>query len=504
MCYLSKGSLSGILAALFTYGCYFGIRSMLDLGLTFYTCTTHRSLHIFTNKVAIAYRQTPLVIPESGKNVCPFKFNDYLPCHDVSHVKALLPALDLSRREELERHCPPLEKLKGGQNWVHEKDQPWWFPVGGTHFKHRGADYLRGNITTDDTGDLRSAGVVQVLDVGCGVASFSAYLLPLDIQTMSFASKGGHENQIRFALERGAGAGAMTAAIATKQLPYPSSSSEMVYCSRCHVDWHENDGILLKEVNRLLRDGYFVYSAPPSYRKDKDCPLICDKFVNMNSAMCWKLIAREVQAAIWVKRENESCPVRNKEMKQINICDTVDEVKVETIMENSTEKMHTKRRITEEEFSSDTIFWQNQVVHYWNLMNINEIYTRNVMNMNAFIGGLSMPLNSMPVWLINIVPINKQVMDPSEVGWTKGFVIIRDEESVTSRVRDLAPKFLWEVELHVLENKEKKIENCTNMQRLRSFGQLIKLCLHPRCLPQVTCKPEDRKPQTVFKRLLVP
>lgn len=40
----------------------------------------------------------------------------------------------------------------------------------------------------------------------------------------------------------------------------------------------------------------------------------------------------------------------------------------------------------------------------------------------------------------------------------QGFVIIRDEESITSRVRDLASKFPWEVESHVLENKEKKIE----------------------------------------------
>ena len=107
-------------------------------------------------------------------------------------------------------------------------------------------------MITDDTGDLRSAGVVQVLDVGCGVASFSAYLLPLDIQTMSFAPKDGHENQIQFALERGIGA--MTAAIATKQLPYPSSSFEMVHCSRCRVDWHENGMVLeqwhLKIVHR--------------------------------------------------------------------------------------------------------------------------------------------------------------------------------------------------------------------------------------------------------------
>ena len=93
-------------------------------------------------------------------------------------------------------------------------------------------------MITNDTGDLRSAGVYQVLDVGCGVASFSAYLLPLDIQTMSFAPKDGHENQIQFALERGIGA--MISALGTKQLPYPSHSFEMVHCSRCRVDFHEN------------------------------------------------------------------------------------------------------------------------------------------------------------------------------------------------------------------------------------------------------------------------
>lgn len=92
------------------------------------------------------------------------------------------------------------------------------------------------------TGDMRSAGVVQVLDVGCGVASFSSYLLPLDIQTMSFAPKDGRENQIQFSLERGLGA--MTAAIATKQLPYPSSSFKMVHCSRCCVDCYENGMVL--------------------------------------------------------------------------------------------------------------------------------------------------------------------------------------------------------------------------------------------------------------------
>ncbi len=40
----------------------------------------------------------------------------------------------------------------------------------------------------------------------------------------------------------------------------------------------------------------------------------------------------------------------------------------------------------------------------------------------------------------------------------QGFIIIRDEDSVTSRIRDLASKFLWEVTSHSVENKENKAE----------------------------------------------
>lgn len=117
-----------------------------------------------TNQVALSYRKTPLQILETAVNVCPLKFNEYIPCHDASYIKELLPKLDLSKREELERHCPPperrlfclvpppvdykipirwptsrdyvwrsnvnhtrLSEVKGGQNWVHEKNQLWWY-----------------------------------------------------------------------------------------------------------------------------------------------------------------------------------------------------------------------------------------------------------------------------------------------------------------------------------------------------------------------------------------
>ncbi|VYS56875.1 unnamed protein product [Arabidopsis thaliana] len=546
--------------------------------------SSHSASSKFANKIELTYRRLPLVTPETGMNVCPLEFNEYIPCHNVTYVHQLLPSLNLSRREDLERHCPPLEhrlfclvpppndykipirwptsrdyvwrsnvnhthlaQVKGGQNWVHEQGQFWWFPGGGTHFKHGAAEYIQrlGNMMTNETGDLRSAGVVQVLDVGCGVASFAAYLLPLGIQTMSFAPKDGHENQIQFALERGIGA--MISAVATKQLPYPAASFEMVHCSRCRVDWHANDGILLKEVHRLLRpNGFFVYSSPPAYRKDKEYPMIWDKLVNLTSAMCWKLISRKVQTAIWIKEEKEVCLKQKAELKLISLCDVEDVLKPSwkvplkdcVQISGQTEERPSslaarlsaypatlrKIGISEDEYTSDTVFWREQVNHYWRLMNVNETEVRNVMDMNAFIGGFAAAMNSYPVWVMNVVPAtmndtlsgiferglngafhdwceafstyprtydlvhsdhvfshyNKSygdgcllediMLEMDRIVRPQGFVIIRDEECIVSRIRDLAPKFLWEVETHELESKDKKMTETVLFCRKRFWA----------------------------------
>lgn len=525
----------------------------------------------FSNKVSLTYRTKTLTIPKSGVDVCPLSFNEYIPCHDVSYVNEILPRLDVSRREDLERHCPPLERrlfclvpppvdyklpirwpvsrdyvwrsnvnhtrlaeVKGGQNWVHEMNDLWWFPGGGTHFKHGAPEYIQrlGNMTTNEEGDLRSAGVNQVLDVGCGVASFSAYLLPLNIETMSFAPKDGHENQIQFALERGIRA--MVSAIATKQLPYPDNSFEMIHCSRCRVDWHENDGILLKEADRLLRtNGYFVYSAPPAYRKDKDFPVIWDKLVNLTASMCWKLVARKIQTAIWIKQQDETCVQHNAQLKLVSVCDSGDELKpswktplrncigpVRTAYEKLPLRPHrlsvyskslSRIGISQEEFLSDTLYWQEQVRHYWRLMDVEEKEIRNVMDMSASLGSFAVALSTYPVWVMNVVPVSMNntlsaIYDRGLVGvfqdWCEpfstyprsydllhanhmlshyanqgkgclledimlemdrmirpqGYIIVRDEESIISRITDLAPKFLWDAQLQVLENDQKKPE----------------------------------------------
>lgn len=60
--------------------------------------------------------------------------------------------------------------------------------------------------------------------------------------------------------------------------------------------------------------------------------------------------------------------------------------------------------ISQEEFNSETLFWQDQVRHYWRLLNVNKTEIRNVMDMNAFCGGFAVALNSSPTWVMNIVP----------------------------------------------------------------------------------------------------
>lgn len=67
-----------------------------------------------------------------------------------------------------------------------------------------------------------------------------------------------------------------------------------------------------------------MYSSPPAYRKDKEYPMIWDKLVNLTNAMCWKLVSRKVQTAIWIKEENEVCLRENAELKLISLCDVED------------------------------------------------------------------------------------------------------------------------------------------------------------------------------------
>jgi len=161
-------------------------------------------------------------------------------------------------------------------------------------------------------GKLNNGGNVRnVLDVGCGVASFGAYLLSHDILTMSLAPNDVHENQIQFALERGIPA--TLGVLGTRRLPYPSRSFEMAHCSRCRISWLQRDGVLLLEVDRILRPGgYFVYSSPEAYALDPFNRKIWRQMSDLARRMCWRVASKKNQTVIWAKPLTNGCYMRRE------------------------------------------------------------------------------------------------------------------------------------------------------------------------------------------------
>ncbi|KAH0861887.1 hypothetical protein HID58_079098 [Brassica napus] len=259
---------------------------------------------------SVSNEEDSLVVAKSFP-VCDDRHSEIIPCLDRNFIYQMRLKLDLSLMEHYERHCPPperkfnclipppsgykvpikwpksrdevwqaniphthLAKEKSDQNWMVVKGDKINFPGGGTHF-HYGADKT-------------------VLDVGCGVASFGAYLLSSDIIAMSLAPNDVHQNQIQFALERGIPA--YLGVLGTKRLPYPSRSFELAHCSRCRIDWLQRDGILLLELDRVLRPGgYFAYSSPEAYAQDEDSLRIWKEMSTLVERMCWRIAAKRNQ-----------------------------------------------------------------------------------------------------------------------------------------------------------------------------------------------------------------
>lgn len=171
----------------------------------------------------------------------------------------------------------------------------------------------------NNNGNIRN-----VLDVGCGVASFGAYLLPHNIIAMSLAPNDVHENQIQFALERGIPA--TLGVLATKRLPYPSRSFELAHCSRCRIDWLQRGGILLLELDRLLRPGgYFVYSSPEAYASDPENRRIWNAMYDLLRRMCWRVVAKKEQSVIWAKPISNSCYLKRENGTLPSLCSTDDD-----------------------------------------------------------------------------------------------------------------------------------------------------------------------------------
>nr|KYP35726.1 hypothetical protein KK1_043223 [Cajanus cajan] len=326
---------------------------------------------------------------------------------------------------------------KAVQNWVQFKGNVFKFPGGGTMFPQGADAYIDelASVIPIADGSVRTA-----LDTGCGVASWGAYLLKRNVLAMSFAPKDNHEAQVQFALERGVPA--VIGVLGTIRLPYPSRAFDMAQCSRCLIPWTSNEGMYLMEVDRVLRPGgYWILSGPPinwkTYyqtwkRSKEDLKAEQRKIEELAESLCWEKKYEKGDIAIWRKKINDkSC-----QRKSPNVCDldNADDVWYEKmeVCKTPFPKVSSKNEVaggelkkfparlfavppriakgtipgvTAESYQDDNKLWKKHVNTYKRINKlIGTTRYRNLMDMNADLGGFAAAIESQKSWVMNVVP----------------------------------------------------------------------------------------------------
>ncbi|KAL0366904.1 UNVERIFIED_CONTAM: putative methyltransferase PMT3 [Sesamum radiatum] len=276
---------------------------------------------------------------------------------------------------------------KSDQNWMVVKGDKINFPGGGTHF-HYGADkYIASiaNMLNFSNDNLNNEGRLRtVFDVGCGVASFGGYLLSSDIITI--------------------------------------------------IDWLQRDGILLLELDRVLRPGgYFAYSSPEAYAQDEEDLRIWREMSALVERMCWRIASKRNQTVIWQKPLTNDCYLEREPGTQPPLCRSDDDpdavwgVQMEACITPYSDHDHKTKgsglapwpaRLTtppprladfgysSEMFEKDLELWRRRVDQYWSLLSpkISSDTLRNVMDMKANLGSFAAALKDKDVWVMNVVP----------------------------------------------------------------------------------------------------
>ncbi|XP_050384979.1 probable methyltransferase PMT11 [Argentina anserina] len=402
--------------------------------------------------------------------LCPKTMSEFIPCLD--NAKAIKQLKSTDKGERFERHCPdsgnglnclipapknykapipwpksrdevwfnnvPHTRLvedKGGQNWITRQKNKFKFPGGGTQFIHGADEYL--DHMSKMIPDITFGRHIRVaLDVGCGVASFGAYLMQRNVVTMSIAPKDVHENQIQFALERGVPA--MVAAFSTRRLLYPSQAFDLIHCSRCRINWTRDDGILLLEVNRMLRaGGYFVWAAQPVYKHEEVLEEQWQEMLNLTTRLCWEFVKKDGYVAVWQKPVNNSCYLSRDPETKPALCDSSDDPDkvwyvdlkpcITRLPENGyganvttwPDRMQTPpdrlqsiqfdAYISRKElFKAESKYWHEIIEGYVRAFKWKKLRLRNVMDMRAGFGGFAAALieHNLNSWVMNVVPVS--------------------------------------------------------------------------------------------------
>ncbi|KAG5058690.1 hypothetical protein JHK86_013686 [Glycine max] len=353
---------------------------------------------------------------------CDMSFSEYTPCQDPVRGRKF----DRNMLKYRERHCPAKEELlnclipappkyktpfkwpqsrdyawydniphkelsieKAIQNWIQVEGDRFRFPGGGTMFP-RGADAYIDDI--NELIPLTSGTIRTAIDTGCGV-----------------------------------------------------------------------NGLYLIEVDRVLRPGgYWILSGPPirwkKYwrgweRTEEDLKQEQDAIEEVAKRICWTKVVEKDDLSIWQKPKNHvGCAQTKQIYKTPHMCqsDNPDMAWYQNMEKcitplpevNSADKMAggalekwPKRAfavpprissgsipsIDTEKFQKDNEVWRERIAHYKHLVPLSQGRYRNVMDMNAYLGGFAAALIKFPVWVMNVVPPNS---DHDTLGaiYERGFI----------------------------------------------------------------------------------
>ncbi|KAF3516471.1 hypothetical protein DY000_02062231 [Brassica cretica] len=292
------------------------------------------------------------------------------------------------------------------------------------------------------------AGVRTILDIGCGYGSFGAHLLSKQLLTMCIANYEASGSQVQLTLERGLPA--MIASFVSKQLPYPSLSFDMLHCSTCGIDWDQKDGLLLVEVDRVLKPGgYFVWTSPLTNARNKEDLKRWNFVHDFAESICWTLLSQQDKTVVWKKTIKTKCYSARKPGVGPSVCSKGHDVEspyyrplqmclggtrsrrwipIEGRTRWPSRSNMNKTELSlyglhQEVVGEDAENWKVNVREYWSLLSplifsdhpkrpgdedpsppYNML--RNVLDMNAQYGGLNSALleAKKSVWVMNVVP----------------------------------------------------------------------------------------------------
>ncbi|XP_021722903.1 probable methyltransferase PMT2 [Chenopodium quinoa] len=399
---------------------------------------------------------------------CKAKYTDYTPCQDQKRAMMFPRDNMVYRErhcppEEEKLHClvpapkgyvtpfpwpksrdyvpfanAPYKALtveKAIQNWIQYEGNVFRFPGGGTQFPQGADKYIDqlASVIPMKNGTVRTA-----LDTGCGVASWGAYLWSRNVIAMSFAPRDSHEAQVQFALERGVPA--VIGVLGTIKMPYPSNAFDMAHCSRCLIPWGGNAGMYMMEVDRVLRPGgYWVLSGPPiNYKNNykawqrpkEDLQKEQDNIEKVAKLLCWEKRHEKGEIAVWQKSlDADKCRSKLEE-SQATVCKSnPDEVwykKMETCitpfpndgagdrLKPFPERLYavppriasgSVSGISVDDYLKDNSQWKKHVKAYKRINSLLDTGRyRNIMDMNAGLGGFAAAIHSSKLWVMNVMP----------------------------------------------------------------------------------------------------